>query len=206
MTYLEKVEKAEECFQMLLEGTPLEKINSKLLDEGYYQYDINKIMPTLRTLLEDKFGKDLDKRLMSSSEYNSNKYGLADDVFQYLKEARILSLKSNITDEIHRFVSSKLPDQEIIERVRNPLYTDNEIIDKIQKSKTSFHQVTKEEVKKSDNGKTSLIIGAFITILFLFFGRLSLWGVGLLIYGAYKYFGQESTKTTKLEIDDIGKG
>lgn len=205
MTYQEKIAKAEECYQMLLEGSKLETIYSKLSEEGYYPYDINKIMPTVRTLLEDKFSKELDKSLMSGTDIFSQRFGLADDTYEYLKEARIQSLKSYITEEIHRFVSAKLSDEEIIERVSSPLYTNQEIIDKIQKSKTSFHQVTKEEVKKNDNGKTSLIIGSIVTVAFLFFGRLSLWGVGLLIYGAYKYFGQESSKPTSIEIDDIGK-
>lgn len=205
MTYQEKLKITDECFQLLISGTSLESVREKLAAEGYYEYDINKIMPSVRSAIEQKFASQLDADLKLYAESSSNKYGLAEDTFEYIKEARIQYIKAEITDDLHKLVRDKVANEEILERLKSPFYTESEILDKIEKSKTSFHQSASERVKKEDNGKTSMLIGSLIIIVFLFFGRLSLWGVGLLIYGIYKYFNQEVVQTSKVEIDDIGK-
>ncbi len=204
MTYQEKVAKAEECFGLILSGKSFVNVTEKLTSEGFYQYDISKIMVSVNQMLDQKFGKDITNDIHHSKYSDSFKYGIHNEVYQEIKNNQIQKIKDAISQKISSLVAKTKLDNEILTAVSSPFFTDAEILDKIKRARQNYVSPPSEGL--NSNGSVSIIGGLLITAVFLVAGRISLWGLFLVGHGIYiKLNKTNNVNNYTRELDEIGK-
>ncbi|HMR88187.1 MAG TPA: hypothetical protein PKD51_08540 [Saprospiraceae bacterium] len=204
MTYQEKVAKAEECFELILSGKSFVNITEKLTSEGFYQYDISKIMVSLTQMLDQKFGKDITSDIHHSTYADSFKYGIHNEVYQEIKNNQIKKIRDGITYKISRLVGTTKNDNDILTAVSSSFFTDAEVLDKIKRAREKHVAPPSDGINST--GNASIIGGLLITAVFLIGGRISLWGIILVGHGIYKKLNKSNNDNNYTrELDEIGK-
>ena len=188
MNYQEKIKLAEQGVNYLNEGKSLKDYKDKLKQDGFYNYDINNIVLSIKNILWEKYGKEF-KTLLETEQLESKRenYPLLDDeIFGFIKEKEINSIISAKKREIRQLLYEGYIDIEVAKAVQHKYFTLENAISYIKEYKSRNEVVSKKG--KSNYifwGILLLIAGVILSLATtrLFYGAVIV-GIGMIIKGA----------------------
>ncbi len=96
MNYREKIKIAEQGVKYLKDGRTLKDYKNQLKKDGFYNYDINNIVFSIKNILWEKYGNEF-KTLLETEQLDSKRENysfLDDEIFDFIKEKEINSIIS----------------------------------------------------------------------------------------------------------------
>ncbi len=178
MKYLEKVRLAEEGAKYISDNISLSDYRDKLRNTGYYEYDIDNIISSIKIVLYEKYGKDFETLLLEGTldENRGGYFELEDSVFEMIasraKGNIIKNSKRKIKDLLYKSVRPEI----IVKEVENRIFTENDIINFINEYVQENEIVSKkQEAEKIMLGFVLIVGGIILTLSMsrLFYGMIA---------------------------------
>ncbi len=188
MNYQEKIKLAEQGVNYLNEGKSLKGYKDKLKQDGFYAYDINNIVSSIKNMLSEKYGKEF-KTLLEAEQLEAKRENypfLDDEIFDFIKEKEIQSIINDKKREIRQLLYEGYIDTEVAKAVQNKYFTLENAISYIKEYKFKNKVVSKKE--KSDYVFFGILLVIAVVVLamtttWLFYGAIIV-GIGMIIKGA----------------------
>ncbi len=188
MNFKEKIKLAEQGVKYLYKGKSLKDYKDKLKQDGFYGYDINNIVSSIKNILSEKYGEEF-KTLLEADQLEAKRENypfLDDEIFDFIKEKEIKRIRYGKKREIRKLLYEGYIDIEVAKAVQNKYFTLENAISYIKEYKSRNEVVSKKE--KSDYVFIGilLVIAAVvlaITTTRLFYGAIIV-GIGMIIIGA----------------------
>ena len=178
MKYLEKVRLAEEGVKYINENVSLSDYREKLKNDGYYEYDIDIILGSIKNILYEQYGKEFENLLLEGTldENREGYFELEDSVFDVLaqraKDNIVKNSKRKIKDLLHKNVRPEI----IVKEVENRIFTGNDIINFMNEYVQENEIVSeKQEAEKIMLGFVLIVGGIILTLSMsrLFYGMIA---------------------------------
>ena len=134
MKYQQKIKLAEEGVVWLSEGKSIEDFQNELLGRNYYQYDIDKVLPSLKKLVSEKYGEAFRTYLLDGTLENRRLEfsNLNDEVFDLIKDYQIKTIKEQSKQEMIKLVKEGVEEEEIIARTANRFFPEIELVKEME--------------------------------------------------------------------------
>jgi len=187
MNYQEKIFLADRGVEFILKGKTIGDYDKDLENQGFFNYDIIKVLSSIRNILNSKFGGEFKSLLIEDKlDSNREKYSFLDDsIFNEIKENAILNIVNDSKREIRRLLHQGVEINEIIEIVQNKYFVHDDILFYIRKYTTENDVVT---TKNQFSYVTVGVVIVFVSIALsavasaFFYGAIIV-GFGLIIKG-----------------------
>ena len=188
MNYQEKIKIAEQGVKYLKDGRTLKDYKNQLKKDGFYNYDINNVVFSIKNILWEKYRNEF-KTLLETEQLDSKRENysfLDDEIFDFIKEKEINSIISAKKREIRQLLYEGYIDIEVAKAVQHKYFTLENAISYIKEYKSRNEVVSKKG--KSNYifwGILLLIAGVTLSIATtrLFYGAVIV-GIGMIIKGA----------------------
>lgn len=168
MTYQEKLKFAEDVAVELKKGVSVEKIEEGLRSKGLYNLDVDKVLFSARSIIEDEFGPKIKKYMLEGTlEKNASEFGILDiSTFENLKDRSKRVIIEETSKKVKELAAGDMSDESIIKETISPCVSENEIKVQIE----NYRQYI--ETPKGDEKNKYLVIAISTLIP----------GLGILIY------------------------
>jgi hypothetical protein len=153
MTYQEKIKKAEECFQLILQGQSLAEINIQLKNEGLNYIDLSKVMKSIEVHIIEKYENIAKTSYETFKDFLNNwkDSHIATDVrelvFNHILEKHITEKKTFVNSRLHK----NIPIDWVIDEAKDEYFSSDDITEYIEKKKMS--SALDQRAKVSDPDK-----------------------------------------------------
>ena len=129
MTYQEKLKFAEDVAVELKKGVSVEKIEEGLRSKGLYNLDVDKVLFSARSIIEDEFGPKIKKYMLEGTlEKNASEFGILDiSTFENLKDRSKRVIIEETNKKVKELAAGDMSDEGIIKETISPCVSENEI-------------------------------------------------------------------------------
>ncbi len=146
MNYQEKIKLAERGVNYLNEGKSLNDYRDKLKKEGFYAYDINNIVSSIKNMFSEKYSKEF-KDLLEAEQLEAKRedYSFLDDeIFNFIKKKEINNIISDKKREIRQLLYDGYIDIEVAKAVQNKYFSLENALSYIRNYKSQNEIVSKK--------------------------------------------------------------
>jgi len=194
MTYQEKVKFAEEVAVEMKNNTSIERIKEQLISKGLYISDVDKILFSAKSIIEEEYGLKLKEYMMAGTlDQKKSEFALLDEnVFESIKERTKNIIIEETTNKVKQLASEGMSETDIISATVSPCVTENEIRIQIE----NYRQYTETPKGTEKNkylffGFVCFVPGLILVIYNFLYGGRGFYGaslVGVGVYNLYKAF------------------
>ena len=192
MKYPEKVQLVDTATQKLKDGHSLVSIAEELKEKGYYQYDVNGVLRSVKNEFNKHHGDAVFQHLMEET-FDAHRHEfnfLSDDLVEALKELQIERIIKQSKKEVNKLMRAKADEAIILEKVSNRYFAQ----EAVQKQIESFKYFN----KKVGPAQSAKYIGLGILLLVLggaafVVGQIGI-ALGLIVFGGVNLVKAFSTQ------------
>lgn len=168
MDYKEKIKLSETAMSLINAKKSLGDVEEYLSTQNLYQYDINKVMLSVKKTLEDQFGNEIMQYLLDDNfEEKKSKFDfLHPDLVEFLKERKLEELNIQYNKKVKELILKGYSTRQLLEALKKPCYSEEKILEQIEIYKKGA--ASKRQVSENKQSKTvAIVFLALSAILFI---------------------------------------
>lgn len=191
MTYQEKVKFAEEVAAEMKNNTSIEKIQEQLISKGLYTSDVDKILFSAKSILEEEYGVKLKEYMIAGTlDQKKAEFALLDEnVFESIKERTKNIIIEETSNKVKQLASEGKSDDDIISETVSPCVTENEVRIQIENYRHYTETPTGGEKNKYLLiGFVCFVPGLILALYSFIYGGRRVFGASLICIGVYNLY------------------